>query len=97
MWLGTSGYAVAAGPGTPRFTPPVILSSTGDLKDNVIVISGHDFRQYTAYGEIGQSSPASEKLFDNPDHSEPACRHPACHIQSYSFHHWPLSGHVQPL
>jgi hypothetical protein len=43
MWLGTSGYAVAAGPGTPRFTPPVILSSTADLKDNVIVISGHDF------------------------------------------------------
>jgi hypothetical protein len=39
----TSFRAVAAGPGTPRVPTPVILSTSVDFDDRVIVITGKEF------------------------------------------------------
>jgi len=41
--LATSGHADAAGPGTPRVATPVILSTSVDFDDKVIVITGKEF------------------------------------------------------
>lgn len=41
--LTSAGYAAGGGRGGPRPMPPVILSASVDLKENLLVISGRHF------------------------------------------------------